>query len=110
MIRRAGANSLGWRGDGSRPRIAQPSSRQFSDSKFFKIHRRALRLQAEITAGGPDIIPTRHFLSIHPEANFAVDAAHIIVVPLANSLAQILRRKTPRPIRRDWREVVNGGR
>ena len=32
----------------------------------------------------------RDFLTVHPQADFTVDGAHVVVIPFANALAQVL--------------------
>src|SRR5437870_5458145 len=78
--------------------------RQLTNSQLLKLDRRAFRLQAEVTGSRTDIRSTGYFLAIDPQANFAIDATDVVVIPLADALAQVLRWKTPLPIRRHRRK------
>ena len=43
-------------------------------------------------------------LILDPQADFTVDRAHVVVIPLVLALGQILGRETALAIRSDWRE------
>src|SRR5262249_4190980 len=53
----------------------------------------ALRLQAEVASPRVAACPSGDFLTVDPETDFAVDAANVVVIPLADALAQVLRGK-----------------
>ena len=50
-----------------------------------------------------------HFLAVDPQPDFAIDGPDVIVIPLADALAQVLSRKTPFAIRRRGRKWLHGG-
>ena len=54
---------------------------------------RAFRLQAEKAGARLAAGAAGDFLAVDPEPDLAVDAPDVVVVPLADPLAQVLRRK-----------------
>src|SRR5437588_2033426 len=50
-----------------------------------------------------------HFLAVDPQPDFAIDGPDVIMVPLTDTLAQVLSRKTPLAVRRRWRKWLHGG-
>lgn len=53
------------------------------------------------------MIAARNFLAIHPQANLAIDATDVIVIPLTKSFAQILPRVTAAAVWRCRRERLH---
>ena len=58
-----------------------------------KVDRSAFRFEAKKPAARIAIRAAGHLFAIHPQPHFAIDAANVVMVPLANSLAEILARE-----------------
>src|SRR5262249_28423937 len=46
--------------------------------------------------------PAGYLFTIDPQTNLAAQRTHVVVVPLAGALAQVLPREAARPVGRDW--------
>ena len=68
--------------------------RQFADPDIFEIDGGALGFEAEVTRGGMNFRAAGDFLAINPEADFTIDGADVIVIPLVNPFAQVFSRET----------------
>ena len=66
------------------------SSRQLADPQLAELDRRALGLEAEVPGARLAAAAAGDLLAVDPEPDLAVDAADVIVVPLADALAQLL--------------------
>src|SRR5205085_2582823 len=83
----------------------RPPSRELANPQPRELDRRALRLQAEVTRLRVAPRPAGDLLTVDPEPDLAVDAADVVVVPLADPLAEVLRGEAPRAVgrgRREW--------
>ena len=60
-------------------------SRQFTDANVFEFNRRAFRFHAQIAGARFRAIPARHFFAVHPQAQFAIDRSHIVMIPFAHA-------------------------
>src|SRR3954469_23305565 len=82
----------------------QTDLRQLPDAQVPELDRRALRLQAEMAAGGATVGPARDLLAVDPEADLAIEAADVVMGPLAHALAPMPGGEAPRAVGRGRRE------
>ena len=81
-----------------------PASGQLADAQPAELDRRTFRLQAEEARSRLAAVAAGDFLAVDPQPDLAVDAADVVVVPLANALAQLFRREAAAAVGRDRRE------
>ena len=62
--------------------------RSLADAELAEGDGRALAFQAEVALAGFRAIAAGDFAAVHPKAHLAIDAADVVVVPLAVALAQ----------------------
>ena len=72
--------------------------------RLAELDRRALGFEAEIPGGRLAAGAAGDFLAVDPEADLAVDAPDVIVVPLADALAQRFFGEAAAAVGRDRRE------
>ncbi len=61
---------------------------KFANAEVFEVDRRAFGFEAEVAVGRVAVGSAGDFLAVHPEANFAVDGADVVVVPFADSFGE----------------------
>ena len=76
-------------------------SGQLADSQVLELDGRALGLEAEKAAGRLAVIAAGDFFTVDPEPDLAVDAAHVVMVPLANAFGEMLAGKAPGAVGRE---------
>ena len=78
--------------------------RQFANPNVPEMDGRSLGFQAKITFGRIAIASSRDLLAIYPQANFTIDGADIVLVPLLMPLGEFFAWKAPSAIRGNRRE------
>ena len=67
--------------------------RQFANPQIFEFDRRPFGFEAQVAGARLAVVAAGHFFAVDPQPHFAVDAADVVVVPLADALAEILAGK-----------------
>src|SRR5690606_35395531 len=88
----------------SRAALSAARLRQLAHADVAELDGRSFGLEAQESHPRVGVAATRHFPAVHPQANLAVDAAHVVVVPLARAPAALGTRKAARAIGRKRRE------
>src|SRR5438874_408148 len=81
---------------------------QQANPQILELNRRAFGFQAQVSARRLGIIAPGDFFAVDPEADFAVDTANVIVVPLAGAFGQFFARKAAAAVGRAWLKRFEG--
>src|SRR5947209_4929275 len=84
-----------------------PHSGQFAEGDVLEVDRRAFGLQADEAGLRVDAVAAGDFFTVDPQADLAVDRPHVIVVPLAESLGEVLAREASATVGRSRREWLH---
>jgi hypothetical protein len=78
--------------------------REDAQADVFELDGRAFGFEAEVAVGGVAVRSARDFLTVDPKADFAVDGADVVVVPLVDAFGEAFGGKTAFAIRGDgWK-------
>ena len=84
--------------------LANPTTReklrQLANPYIAEVDRRTFGLQTQVSLVRLTLVSSRNFFSVDPQPYFTIDCSDVVVVPLAESLAQILGWETSLAI---WR-------
>ena len=80
--------------------------RQFADPQLPELDRRPFGLEAEMARAGLAVVAAGDFLAVDPEPDLAIDRPDVVVVPLADALAQVLAGEAPLAVGRGGRKGV----
>src|SRR5437870_4507005 len=77
---------------------------QLADANVFELNRRAFGFHAQVTRSRFRAVAARNLFAVHPQPQFAVDGADVVMIPLVNAFAEVLAREAARTVGRQWRE------
>src|SRR5262249_43066945 len=80
------------------------SLRQLADPQMAELDRCALGFQTEVAGAGLAAAAAGDLLAVDPQPDLAIDAPHVIMVPVAKAQAQILQGEAAAAVGRRGRE------
>ena len=84
--------------------------RKFADAEIFELDGGAFGFEAEVAVGRVAVGAAGDFLAVDPEADFSVDGADVVVVPLADAFGESLGGEAAGAVRGDgWEGFHFGG-